>query len=634
MQFLSRIRIFILIFILTLWHALAPGGDDLCPCLLEEILQPLGTGGSAARIGSLARAIRGGTQGAHHSIQEIASFRQGTNFERDLHSWASRQHFSGFLPDPYEFELLKETKDGPQLLSHHAILPHELFSCLYHKAFELFELLFTGPPGNLLQFWIDAERDGGSWFRLHPVIQLQPDPEKRVPFGLHGDDAGAQGEETVLVLNWGSVAITQSPTFDSRLIFCIFKLSEMVRGDGYDPTIQTIYEVFKWSLNALSSGKFPYKDYLGQPFSEMHHRDRFVLAGLDLAEGFCGAFSEVRGDWKWIKESFYLENYYGAHYICHLCNAHVSIQRLRYTNYRRDAQHRNTLVDAVLWWTRYAAAVLVSPLIYIVGFNIWRVTFDIMHCLELGVDQYAAPSTVWELTESLEDGGIFEGNSRHERFRDLYKDYSEWVKRNNLEDKARRFNWKQWRKNVNEIGENRLNSKYPKISQQVMKAATLRSFMYYLAEICCRPSAMRTEHGQIRAAMYREFVAADLVMRLAGKFITGDQRASLVDHFESAFTAYNALSERCRIRRQKLYKQIPKGHALMHLAFDFPTNPRRTACMQDEDMVGRAKRLYNGCHGKSAPKRSLQRYLIFIGLRWTKELRRLRLAALARNRGG
>ncbi len=39
-------------------------------------------------------------------------------------------------------------------------------------------------------------------------------------------------------------------------------------------------------------------------------------------------------------------------------------------------------------------------------------------------------------------------------------------------------------------------------------------------------------------------------------------------------------------------------------------NPRLAHCYQDEDFVGRVKRVYSACHGKTAPKRSLERYAL------------------------
>jgi hypothetical protein len=198
-----------------------------------------------------------------------------------------------------------------------------------------------------------------------------------------------------------------------------------------------------------------------------------------------------------------------------------------------------------------------------------------MHTLDLGVMQDCASSVMWQLTESIGDGGIYAGASRQDRFNAAYNDYSDWIKRQKLPAKARRFKKDQWRKS---------STSYPSISQQVMKAAILRSFQYYLLEACLRPLAMRTEMGCMRAAMMREFVAADLVMRKAGKFLKANERAQLVDHFENAMLAYNWLSVWAERQLVRLYPMKPKIHALQHISLDMGLNPRRAVCMLDEDI--------------------------------------------------
>ena len=165
--------------------------------LLEVVLEPLSKGGSASYVSRITRAIVAGTRGAHRSIQEIACLRSDRDFERSLHRWTARQPWHSFLPKPFEFKLQKDTRHGPRELSHFAVLPHELFSSVYHQAAELFELLFTGPEGNLDAWWTAAAVEGGDWLRLHPVVALQPDSSKRVPFGIHGDDAGIQGHSGI-----------------------------------------------------------------------------------------------------------------------------------------------------------------------------------------------------------------------------------------------------------------------------------------------------------------------------------------------------------------------------------------------------------------------------------------------------
>jgi hypothetical protein len=185
----------ILLFLLTCQRTWAPTNYEevLSLDLLEELLTPLGRGGSCDGLSRITKAIAKSTIGAPAAVQEIGELRRSSHFERDLHNWAARQEWWTFLPQPYEFPCQKDTKHGPQELTHHAMLPHDMFSAIHAHSSELFHELFTGGSDNLLNFWRDAEAEDREWCRRHPVVQKCPDASLRVPFGIHGDDAGAQG---------------------------------------------------------------------------------------------------------------------------------------------------------------------------------------------------------------------------------------------------------------------------------------------------------------------------------------------------------------------------------------------------------------------------------------------------------
>ena len=121
----------------------------------------------------------------------------------------------------------------------------------------------------------------------------------------------------------------------------------------------------------------------------------------------------------------------------------------------------------------------------------------------------------------------------------------------------------------------------------------------------------------MRAAMWQCFVEADVIMRRAGRVLLEEEARALAAAFEGALTAYNALS--VLFEEDNLYHCIPKMHMIVHMCLDTGRiNPRFVQCYSDEDMVGRMKLIYSGCHGATAPLRSLQRYAIICGLRWLK----------------
>ena len=119
--------------------------------------------------------------------------------------------------------------------------------------------------------------------------------------------------------------------------------------------------------------------------------------------------------------------------------------------------------------------------------------------------------------------------------------------------------------------------------------------------------------------MFGHFAQADRVCRSSGRFLTNAEREELATNVECGLLAANALAVEATAAGKKLWKIFPKFHALTHLGYDMHVNPRKVQCYQDEDMVRRAKRVYMRCHGRTAPKRSLMRYNILLGLRLWEE---------------
>ncbi len=344
------------------------------------------------------------------------------NAERDLHRWVARQPWSALIPELYKFEM---PKDGRANV-HFALLPHELFAAVYKAAPDLFDILFTGGRPHLERWWESARQVPSS----HPVVAAVP-PRWRVPLGMHGDGAGAHGGETVLVVTWGSVAVMKRPTLDTRLVFSMVK-----EGETVPDSLHTLYSVLAWSFRALADGVWPATDHWGRPFTDTFHRKRAAVAGQPLANGFRGAWVEMRGDWKFLRESLKLTSHYGTPGICHLCEAHRSEGNLLFTDFSRGAPHRATHVSNESWRATAAAAGSLSPLVDIPGFAIWSVYFDLMHTLDLGILQVAIPSALKELTDTAAAGGIFPGETLQQRVHAASNAYRDWCRSN----KVSRFN--------------------------------------------------------------------------------------------------------------------------------------------------------------------------------------------------
>jgi hypothetical protein len=531
--------------------------------------------------------------------KQVAGITSGKNSERALQSWATRQPWRKLLPELYEWSLpLAESWEVRDDL-HAALLPHEVFGSMHSEAPDLFECLLTGGDNNLREYWDSMAQCDPSFVANHPVVVNHPDPTKRVPLGMHGDDAGMSGQESVLAITWGSLAGCQSSTFDTRIAFSMVKTRLVT-----ESTMDDLYLVLQWSFEALATGRYPYNDHRGRPFALDHHPKRFARRGKLLAGGFVGAWAEMRGDWKYLREALKLKHHYNCHqHICHLCGVMKATHHagMLYTNFRQDALHRQTLVSHNGFMGSYATVAAMSMLFLIPGFCIWRVHFDYMHTHDLGTLQHAVPSVMRDLTDR--NSIVFVGATRQQKLNDAYRKYRVWCKQTRTRSIiGKPFKEKVWCK-----------TKYPRISQLPAKAAALRSMTYWLNTVTEQHTSCR--HDATRAIMIRGFVEADRTCRRAGRFLTRQEHAKLCDNMAFALVSYNALAQESFQLGTKLYKVVPKFHAATHI-YDSLTNPRAVHCYADEDMVGRLKKIFSTCHGSTAPLRSLQRYCMLVGLRW------------------
>ena len=208
---------------------------------------------------------------------------------------------------------------------------------------------------------------------------------------------------------------------------------------------------------------------------------------------------------------------------------------------------------------------------------------------------------------------MFVGASRGARYKDAFRKYRAWCRTRHVKSVIRKpFAVKVWRGT---------STKYPRISQIQAKAAALRTMAYWLDSVC-REHAV-DEHGADRATMIANFVKFDKVCRRNGRHLRASEHLLLCRYLEAALVSYNHLAVGAAQAGRKLYKVIPKFHAITHY-YSIGINPRRVSCYQDEDMVGRMKRIYVRCHGATAPRRALQRYAVLACIRWWDVLRQLR----------
>ena len=218
-------------------------------------------------------------QGAQGVVRAAALGRCGDN-PRHLH--ASLVRLFGTPIGAPEFTWVSTpTTKGDVFVP--VLLPHEFFRSLFNHRRSMFDECVMGPVGEALRFWeFMANTD---FVKGHPHLP-SAHRSMTVPLGLHGDAGPFSKQDSLFVLSWNSLIGRSLEGFARRFIFAIVRKAEM-NPDG--STLDRLWHVFAWSMNALLTGITPSEDWDGHPIAG---------GGLFIANRLRGALVQVRGDWE------------------------------------------------------------------------------------------------------------------------------------------------------------------------------------------------------------------------------------------------------------------------------------------------------------------------------------------------
>ena len=168
---------------------------------------------------------------------------------------------------------------------------------------------------------------------------------------------------------------------------------------------------------------------------------------------------------------------------------------------------------------------------------------------------------------------------------------------------------------------------YLTFTQQSAKAAMTRHLIIWLHSVLRQHGVSVGEHGGMRLALFDSWVQFESICERHGRFLPAADIVLLSTAVESALVCHNWLYSEALARSALQWQIVPKCHMATHLGFDFVrsrVNPRRVTNYGDEDMVGKMKRIMSSCHGGTAGRMAMYRYVILVGTRWWDRLARLR----------
>ena len=147
------------------------------------------------------------------------------------------------------------------------------------------------------------------------------------------------------------------------------------------------------------------------------------------------------------------------------------------------------------------------------------------------------------------------------------------------------------------------------------------------ASILSKPGVSHGGHGILRFTLFHHWVRFERICDGNSRFRTAHDTPLIEAAVGDALLCHNALYSEGIFNNQLLWQVLPKAHMAEHLGFDFSqtvVDSRRVTNYSDEDMVGTIKRIMSSCHGGSAGKMAMFRYVILVGTRWWDRLTYLR----------
>ena len=217
--------------------------QNIANCALQDIAK---TGAQRNSFPDLEQLAKAGNYG-----------RMTQNLHRDIMTAAN--HRCTLAPSRF-FIPFKQFGEQEQLMT----LPHEQFAHLYHTYPDSFQKRILPDSAELRRFWEEMSDHPGM-----EGLDLEGQAHMCVPFGLHGDEVPVTGvgkvwSRSALTFQYFSSMATAAGMATLDVMFWVWAVFEKFCEPGEGGTVDTFMRIFKWSWEALRSGRWPNKDWRGQ----------------------------------------------------------------------------------------------------------------------------------------------------------------------------------------------------------------------------------------------------------------------------------------------------------------------------------------------------------------------------------
>ena len=152
-------------------------------------------------------------------------------------------------------------------------------------------------------------------------------------------------------------------------------------------TMDAILKIASYSFNIMLDGRVPMENYYGRPTN--------LEPGL-LADGWCAALCQARGDWEFYVQIFYFPRWDQTE-MCWLCRASSVDAAFAYTDCSMGAGWRGTCWthETYMDHRRNNGLAIPALLLYVIGFRLECVMIDVLHTVDQGVASHIVGNVLW-----------------------------------------------------------------------------------------------------------------------------------------------------------------------------------------------------------------------------------------------
>ena len=485
------------------------------------------------------------------------------------------------------------------------LLPTDIVQYIYdHSSEDDFRRRFgTEDDQQLLLYWERMSTE--DWFREHPLReQIESNPLKHYPLRLHGDDAEYSKRSKILILNMSGV-LCQLQTILSRMLLVCFTMAFMLGAETFEP----FYRVLAWNFRCMSTAKHPERNHKNERWAK--NSIRALRAAKDICAGIHFIFTQLCGDWKFIKETLHIQSY-SSDGFCFKCFATKACGPLCAWMCGCDANWLyapRSNITFLLHLASFQSAFLDIP-----GFHIGMLMPDLMHIMLLGMFHWLNGGCLWEMTWHEKHFGDSRGpwqRSANALLAKAFGAFQAFCKDERLTSSHARFTTGQL--SLYALQDNPYLKAKAANNLQITRWLAHEAHISYLAD----PT---NDHKKVRSIALASFVHVFALCQ--GKLWLSDGD---VDQLEQAryagLTAYKALCEHSLQEGRNYFPMKPKNHLCDHTLRDSMRtrlSPCSFWCFSDEDFIGRMKKIAQKCHLRSLSLRVLQRWSIRLWLTITK----------------